>query len=179
MVNSPFFDVAVIGGGPSGSTAARLLAAWGHSVILLAGPKATKPSLAESLPPSIRKLFSFLEILDPVNQAQFYRTSGNTAWWGDPQEHSEHFSGPPAAWGYQVLRSDFDGLLLRLAGPAGVQVCTGAIVRSVDLKHGEQSTLEYADTGGDHKRVTVRFILDCSGRTGVVARRGFRTKDPE
>ena len=179
MVNSPFFDVAVIGGGPSGSTAARLLAAWGHSVILLAGPKATKPSLAESLPPSIRKLFSFLEILDPVDQAQFYRTSGNTAWWGCPREHAEHFSGPPAAWGYQVLRSDFDSLLLRLAGPAGVQVCTGAIVRSVDLKHGEQSTLEYADTGGDHKRATARFILDCSGRSGVVARQGFRTKDPE
>jgi flavin-dependent dehydrogenase len=179
MVNSQFFDVAVIGGGPSGSTAARLLAAWGHSVILLAGPKATKPSLAESLPPSIRKLFSFLEILDPIDQAEFYRTSGNTARWGDPREHSERFSGPAAAWGYQVLRRDFDRLLLRLAGPAGVQVCPGAIVRRVDLKHGEQSTLEYSPTNGDHKRVAARFILDCSGRAGVIARQGFRTKHPE
>jgi flavin-dependent dehydrogenase len=173
------FDVAVIGGGPSGSSAARLLAAWGHSVILLAGPKATKPSLAESLPPSIRKLLSFLEILDPVDQAEFYRTSGNTAWWGDPRAHSERFSGPPSVWGYQVLRRDFDSLLRRLAGSAGVRVCTGAIVRRVDLRQRDQGTLEYAYPGGDPKRITARFILDCSGRAGVVARQGFRTKHPE
>ena len=49
-------DVAVIGGGPAGSAAARLLASWGQSVIVLArAPR--QPPLAESLPPSCVKLF--------------------------------------------------------------------------------------------------------------------------
>ncbi len=76
------FDVAVIGGGPAGSTIGRLLAEWGHSVLILCKPPGQRPSLAESLPPSSRKLFSFLGILNAVDGAGFYRTSGNTVWWG-------------------------------------------------------------------------------------------------
>src|SRR5881628_1270105 len=51
------FDVVVIGGGPAGSTAARLLAQWGHSTLILNKPPAKHPALAESLPPTCRKLF--------------------------------------------------------------------------------------------------------------------------
>ena len=75
-------DVAVIGAGPAGSTIGRLLAEWGYSVLILSKPEGRNPSLAESLPPSSRKLFSFLGILDPLDKARFYRTSGNTVWWG-------------------------------------------------------------------------------------------------
>ena len=40
------FDVAIIGGGPAGSTAARLLAQWGHSVAILNAPTSHGHSLA-------------------------------------------------------------------------------------------------------------------------------------
>jgi len=48
-------DVAVIGGGPAGATAATLLSRWGHSVTVLTKPTSPDVSLAESLPPSIVK----------------------------------------------------------------------------------------------------------------------------
>ena len=62
------YDVAVIGGGPAGSTAGRLLAEWGYSVVLFNRLEKRKPSLAESLPPSTRKLFGFLGILQRLEE---------------------------------------------------------------------------------------------------------------
>src|SRR5262249_32280123 len=51
------FDAVVIGGGPAGSAAAHLLASW-HWSVLLVHHQTSRPSLAESLPPSIRQLFA-------------------------------------------------------------------------------------------------------------------------
>ncbi len=84
--------VIVIGGGPAGSTAARLLAEWGHSVTLVAKQDG-RPNLAESLPPSVAKLLEHIGTLDAVDAGGFYRTTGNTVWWGDPEGRSENFSG--------------------------------------------------------------------------------------
>ena len=56
------FDVVIIGGGPSGATAGRLLAEWGHSVLILCRPLGRQLAMAESLPPSSRKLFAHLGI---------------------------------------------------------------------------------------------------------------------
>ena len=68
------FDVVVIGGGPSGATVGRLLAEWGYSVLILCRPLSSQPAMAESLPPSSRKLFEHLGILDQVDKAGFYRS---------------------------------------------------------------------------------------------------------
>ncbi len=173
------FDVAVIGAGPAGSSVGRLLAQWGYSVLILDKPKPKRPALAESLPPSTRKLFDFLGILDRVEQKQFYRTTGNTVWWGQAEGRVERFSGPATrdASGYQVLRSDFDRLLVELAEAAGAAVCRNATVVHTNLDAGGQACLEYETAGGGKSRVTSRFVLDCSGRAGVIARKGFRRKE--
>ena len=34
MPSTETFDVAIIGGGPAGASAARLLAQWGHTVVV-------------------------------------------------------------------------------------------------------------------------------------------------
>ncbi len=171
-----YFDIAVIGGGPAGSTAGRLLAEWGYSVLILNRPEGKTPSLAESLPPSIRKLFRHLGILERVDEAQFYRTSGNTVWWGGAQGRVEKFPGPPDAWGYQVLRSKFDGLLLELAEAAGACVCRDATARRVDMELPEGVRLDY-ELAGRMSQAQARVALDCSGRAGLIARRGFRKKE--
>lgn len=46
------------------------------------------------------------------------RTTGNTAWWGDPEGRSENFS--RGAEGYQIESARFEDLLLELARHAGV-----------------------------------------------------------
>src|SRR5881409_3003535 len=164
-------DAAVIGGGPAGATAARLLTRWGHSTVVVTRPAARR-SLAESIPPSTRKLLGFLGVLRQVDAAGFYRTSGNTVWWGNTPRRAERFSAADGP-GYQVLRSRFDRLLLDLAAEAGARIVSGATVRSVDL-HARGARLEYETDRGVRASLRARFVLDCSGRAGVLARQGPR-----
>ena len=171
------YDVAVIGGGPAGSTAGRLLTEWGYSVVLFNRPEKRRSSLAESLPPSTRKLFGFLGILQRLEGARFYRSSGNTVWWGDPEGSVERFGASSQSWGYQVLRSDFDQLLLDLAGSAGVHVRPNATVLKVNLEADHRVSIQYDDAGDTRAACEARFVLDCSGRNGVIARRGLRKKE--
>lgn len=163
-------DVVVIGGGPAGASAARLLAAWGHAVLLLTKSAAEMPTLAESLPPSCRKVFDAVGVRGAIESAGFLTAGGNTVCWDEGPPRRAAFGGGRV--GYQVLRRDFDRLLLAEARRAGADVRTGVTVRHASLG-GAASVVEVTgrdDAGG---RVTTRprMVLDCSGRAGIVARR--------
>src|SRR5438552_22308 len=80
---SSMVDVFVIGGGPAGAAAARLLASWGWSVRVAHRPAGSRPSLAESLPPSTRKLLQFVGLLEAVEAVGFHPNFGNIARWGE------------------------------------------------------------------------------------------------
>ena len=167
-------DAVVIGGGPAGSAAGRLLASWGHSVVMLDQPAPRSRGLAESIPPSTRKLLAETGVLADVERADFFRSSGNTVWWASDQPRLEMFAAAPARPGYQVFRPDFDRVLTDSARAAGVDVRRPAQVRSVSF--GEHARVAYEHQG---RRATIacRFVLDCSGRVGIVGRR-FRRLQP-
>jgi flavin-dependent dehydrogenase len=158
-------DVFVIGGGPAGATAARLLTRWGWSV-QVAHRQVERPSLAESLPPSTRKLLSFLGQLDTVGSAPFHPNDGNVACWGGVRRDT-----PTADSGFHVSRASFDALLRQSAREAGVPIIDG-VVRDVEI--GDPSRIRYLTPTGEAREVRARMVLDCSGRAGIVARRGFR-----
>ena len=194
-------DVAVIGGGPAGASAARLLAAWGYSVLLLTRSDSGTPSLAESLPPSCRKIFQTVGVREAIEAAGFLTASGNTVCWGGGVPRTAAFGGGRV--GYQVLRRDFDRLLVAEARRAGAVVRTGVTVRHAAFPGGslpgggEEATAVAApgspdavggasrgsptvrvtgrDDRGDAVEAVARMVLDCSGRAGVVARR-YRTR---
>src|ERR671922_2236058 len=87
------FDVAIVGAGPAGAAAARLLAAWGHSVAVVGGrTKDLRHNLAESIPPSCRKLFAAIGVLDAIEREGFYRSTGNTVWWESDEPRRERFA---------------------------------------------------------------------------------------
>ena len=175
-------DVAIVGGGPAGAAAGRLLAAWGHSVLLLTKSDAAAPSLAESLPPSCRKVFEAVGVREAIESARFLAASGNTVCWGGGPPRVATFGGGRV--GHQVLRRDFDRLLLAEARRVGAVVRTGVTVRHVEIP-GEVPPATVAGPGHPGGTVTVtgrdergravsaaaRTVLDCSGRAGVVARR--------
>ena len=177
MGAEPPLDVVVIGGGPAGAAAARLLAAWGRSVQVLAKPADDARTLGESLPPSCRKLFDLIGVTRDVEAAGFLRSTGNTVWWGGEGQRAVRFAGGGIGW--QVRRSELDRLLLRLAAQAGAAVEADAVVRRVDLAPpsapagATESSTRYL-AGGAARSLRARFVLDCSGRAGIVARRGFR-----
>ena len=174
-------DVVIVGGGPAGSAAARLLAAWGHSVQVLTKTADRSRSLGESLPPSCRKLFDLLGAKTAIDAAGFLASSGNTVWWGEQTTRTACFTDGTS--GLQVERHDLDALLLQLAAQAGARVLATAHVRgarlaSVDSRPGPAgATISYSTDDSRTHAVEAQFVLDCSGRAGVIARRGFRVHD--
>lgn len=161
-------DVVVIGGGPAGAAAARLLAEWDRTVVLI-GRAPSRRSIAESLPPSCTKLLDAVGVRGAIDSAGFVRAAGNTVQWGRGERRSEPFAG---GTGYQVERSRFDALLVDAAQAAGALVMHGATVRAATPGNGAWVVRYDAESGPAACRA--RWVLDCSGRAGVVARGGYR-----
>ena len=118
-------DVAIIGDGPAGAAAARLLASWSRTVVVLGRAPSRRP-LAESLPPSCTKLFDQLGIRAAVDAAGFIRSTGNTVQWAGGPTSVEPFDS--GALGYQVARDAFDAVLIGAARAAGAHVQLDATV---------------------------------------------------
>jgi flavin-dependent dehydrogenase len=145
-------DALVIGAGPAGCAAARMLASFGHRVLLVDRPSAGRRSLAESIPPSTNRLLVELGMKDAVDAARFHPWLGNTVWWGSDQPRVEPFATGDA--GVQVERARFDAVLRDVAAKAGAEIVSGA--------------------ANDPQRLEAKIVLDCSGRAGVIARQGYR-----
>ena len=175
-------DVVVAGGGPAGAAVGRLLAAWGHSVLVVDKPGDRMRGLAESIPPSTQKLLAEIGVRDAIDRAGFCRTRGNTVWWASRDRRVESFGPAPHAHGYQVYRPDFDRVLLECAADAGAQIASPARVHRVTFDD-EGARVEFdgvkprnaqpvAKLGSDAAATSVacRFVADCSGRTSIVGR---------
>ena len=126
MANTSRFDVAVIGGGPGGSSVATALARRGRSVLLLERDRFPRFHIGESQLPWINGVLDALGAHDAVAKAGFVEK------WG--ASFSE-IDGTPAAYvdftaavetpvpqTYQVPRAAFDEVLLRHAERSGVIV---------------------------------------------------------
>ncbi len=147
----------MLGGGPAGSAAAILLSQWGHPVRLIT--RATADArLAVSLPPSCHKLFDAIGVGEAIAGAGFVRATGNTVWWGHADPRVEMFAA--GALGWQVPMDRLDAVLLAEAAAAGVTIERRAIGEA-DLEVGPD-----------------RFVIDATGRSGLLARRhGVRVYD--
>jgi flavin-dependent dehydrogenase len=165
-------DALVIGAGPAGSAAARLLAAWGHRVLVVHRPGGDAGRLAESIPPSAQNVLAAIGALPAVESAGFQPWLGNTVWWADESPRVESFA--PGLAGHQVVRSTFDALLQKLAVEAGAGFRSG-IVR--DLRLDVALPTATLDVDGRLEQVAASFVIDASGRSGVIARRGWRVRD--
>lgn len=147
----------VLGGGPAGSSAARLLSTWGHSVRLITRP-AGESRLAVSIPPSCHKLFDAIGVGDAIDRAGFVRSTGNTVWWGRSEPRVEAFA--DGARGWQASMHVLERVLLEQAASAGVAIEHRAI------------------GAGDLEPQLARFVIDGTGRSGVLARaNGVRVYD--
>lgn len=166
-------DAIILGGGPAGAAAARCLAAWGRRVVLLSRAD-TGSAITESLPPSCLPLLDRIGVRRAVEETGFIRATGNTVWWaGDTVARPEPFAAP--LLGFQVARDVFDAVLLREAELAGADVRRGALVRDVVLEPG-RARVTVEERGGIAE-IEAPWVLDCTGRTGLIARRGMRRTD--
>jgi flavin-dependent dehydrogenase len=138
---------------------------------VLARRTSTDRALGESLPPSAVALLDRIGF-SGLGATGALQATGNTVRWGNDAERVERFA--QGLHGYQVDRAIFDAFLAREAAGAGADVRLGAnVIRVV----GERPATVTYEQDGETRTLRAEWILDCSGRTGVIARDGWRVAD--
>lgn len=167
------FDAIVIGGGPSGSSYAITLGRRGHSVLVLERDKFPRFHIGESLLTYTADVLEQLGLLDRMCQAGFVIKRGIelTGTEGTFRRLDlGQIGGERRGWTLQVERSHFDAILLDAAGQTpGVIVEQKARVTGLDWSGERICGVRYT-VDGKERAATARFVIDASGRAGVIAR---------
>jgi flavin-dependent dehydrogenase len=172
----------VIGGGPAGATVSTLLARHGLAVELFERERFPRFHIGESLIPETYWVLERLGMLAKMRRSrfvkkysvQFVNSSGKLSapfyfWDNRPHECSQ-------TW--QVVRSEFDQLMLDNAREHGVAVHEGAHVRDV-LFEGRRAVGVRVGAGDTLREVRAGVVVDASGQAGLLQRRlGLRVWDP-
>lgn len=161
------YDVAIIGGGPGGSTAATLLAKHGRRVLVCERDKFPRFHIGESLLPFSMAAFRRLGIQEKLSRAGFIeKFGGEMTDAGGTKAVKFYFkdgfrSKTDRSW--QVTRAEFDKVLLDHAAENGAEVCEETAVEAVDF-HQEGVTLRINTRGRNAREVRAKYLIDASGR---------------
>src|ERR1700755_2956929 len=140
-MSSSMYDVAIIGGGPAGSTAAALLARAGRRVMLLEREKFPRFHIGESLLPFSMKAFTRLGLHEKFLSAGFIKKYGGEIMSAGSDTGTRFYFKDgyrsQTDHAYQVTRSDFDKVLLDHAAESGAEVHEQAVVSNVMFRADE------------------------------------------
>jgi flavin-dependent dehydrogenase len=176
-------DVVVIGGGPSGTTTATLVAQQGHRVLLLEREHFPRYHIGESLIPDTFWVLDRLNMLPKMrgsrfvnkHSVQFVSEQGRLS---EPFYFAEHRSHESSRT-WQVLRQDFDQMMLDNAREHGVDVREGVRVIDVLFEEGRAVGVRAVDDAGFEREIRCRVVVDAAGQSCVIQDRlGLREWDP-
>jgi flavin-dependent dehydrogenase len=175
-------DVVVIGGGPAGATVSTLLAQQGCRVQLFERERFPRFHIGESLIPETYWVLKRLNMLPKMQHShftrkysvQFVNAEGRESapfyfWDNKPHECSQ-------TW--QVVRSEFDTLMLDNAREHGVDVHEGVRVHEVLFEGDRAVGVRIKDEDG-FREVRAKVVVDASGQNGLLMNKlRLRVWDP-
>lgn len=175
-------DVAIIGGGPGGSTCGGMLRKYGPelSVGIFEREQFPRDHVGESQLPPISQILNELGCWDEVEAANFPIKIGATYRWGNsdklwdfefmPMENYRE-QARPRPWNeqtkqlaLQVDRAVYDDILLKHAKKLGCQIEQPAQVRKIERDGDRVDALILSDG----RRVRARWYIDASGASAVL-----------
>ena len=170
------FDVAIIGGGPAGSSAGTLLAKAGRRVVIFEKEKFPRFSVGESTLPAVLNTLERMGVKEKIDNGGFLIKYGGEIVSACGQRVRFYFRNGfkakrPTA--YQVLRSEFDKILLDHAAETGCDVRQQTPVNAFEIDD-DGVTLS---SGHGGQVVRAKYVIDCSGRNCLIGNR-FQLKRP-
>jgi len=163
------FDVAVIGAGPAGTTAANSLAKLGRSVVLFDKAVFPRPSLCAGwLNSRAESVLHELNVTDP--QLLKTKISDVTFYSADLAKSARPKLSAPV--GFLIDRRRLDDAMLKAARTRGITFESDAPVESI--RRGESTVTINLPNGKSH--VSRLLILACGRDSALVQRMGFASR---
>jgi flavin-dependent dehydrogenase len=162
-------DVAIIGGGPGGATAAYYLARQGLRVTIIERERFPRYAVGESLLPRNLEVFRDMGFEEVLEREDFMRKDG--AVFADSGDGSWARIGfaegltPEYDHAYQVPRDRFDLLLQQHALGAGAQLVQGT---ARELIVEDERVVGVVLDDGESREIRARFVIDASGRRAFI-----------
>ncbi len=184
MNSNHHYDVLIIGAGPAGSSASALLAEKGHRVLVLEREKFPRYHIGESLLPFTYQPLQRLGLIGKMKKSafvkkysvQFVSPSGRASL---PFYFFDRYDRESVAQTWQVLRSEFDQMLLDNTREKGAEVKEETVVKELIKENGRVVGARAQTKNGEITEYRATITLDCTGKEAFSAvRNNWRIKDP-
>jgi flavin-dependent dehydrogenase len=177
-------EVLIIGGGPAGASAAAILAEHGHDVLVLEREKFPRYHVGESLIPFTYHPLERLGLIPKMRASAFQKKYSVVFVQPDgrasqPFYFFTRYDRATVAQTWQVLRSEFDQMLLDHARERGARVREQTTVTDLLREDGRVVGVRARHADGTTAEYRALITLDCTGKESFAAvRHGWRLRDP-
>ena len=182
--NGRSYDAVVIGGGPAGSTAAAILAEKGRRVAVIEREKFPRYHIGESMIPYCYFTLERLGLIEKMQTSHFPKKFsvqfvGGRGKISTPFYFTQHMD-HPAAQTWQVLRSEFDQMMLDNAREKGAAVFEETTVKDLIQVDGVVRGVRAMTRDGEAREFLAPITIDASGRDALaISRNRWKVRDPE